>query len=242
MKNQYVADVGDYGKYSLLRFFANKGVKVGINWYLTEDDGTNDGKYITYLDKEENRRYDPVIFDGMRKLIDEGKRTVSDVESLNLIPGAVFYDEILSTTPVLWTKRKAVRERWHTKAKETLSSVDLIFADPDNGTIGAKSAAVKNAEKYTLLSEIEDYYKDGKDVVYYCQKARRNADCWNKKKTEMLSVLSDAKIITLIFHRGTQRSYIFVMHPESAEKYERLIDEFLSGEWSADKKPAFEKE
>lgn len=31
MKNQYVGDIGDYGKYSLLRAFINAGVKIGIN-------------------------------------------------------------------------------------------------------------------------------------------------------------------------------------------------------------------
>lgn len=242
MKNQYVADVGDYGKYSLLRFFANKGVKVGINWYLTEDDGSTDGKHITYLDIEENRRYDPVIFDGMSKLINNDKRNVYDVEALNLIPGAVYYKKVLSTTSIPWDKRSAVRGKWHHEAMKVLSNAGLIFVDPDNGTIGKKSATSKNAEKYTLLNEIEDYYRKEKNVVYYCQKARRSPDKWNEKKTEMLRVLPDARIYTLTFHRGTQRSYIFVVHPESAERYERIIDEFLLGEWSADKKPAFEKE
>ena len=38
MKNQYVGDIGDYGKYGLLRFLSNHGIIIGINWYLTEDD------------------------------------------------------------------------------------------------------------------------------------------------------------------------------------------------------------
>ena len=29
MKNQYVGDIGDYGKYSLLRAFSEAGVRVG---------------------------------------------------------------------------------------------------------------------------------------------------------------------------------------------------------------------
>lgn len=49
MKNQYVGDIGDYGKYSLLRAFAEEGVKVGVNWYLTDNDGSNDGKFVDYL-------------------------------------------------------------------------------------------------------------------------------------------------------------------------------------------------
>lgn len=38
MKNQYVGDIGDFGKYSMLRAFIDAGIKVGVNWYLTEDD------------------------------------------------------------------------------------------------------------------------------------------------------------------------------------------------------------
>ena len=45
MKNQYVGDIGDFGKYSMLRAFIDAGIKVGVNWYLTEDDGSNDGKF-----------------------------------------------------------------------------------------------------------------------------------------------------------------------------------------------------
>jgi hypothetical protein len=30
MKNQYVGDIGDYGKYGLLRFLANRGIRIGV--------------------------------------------------------------------------------------------------------------------------------------------------------------------------------------------------------------------
>ena len=45
MKNQYVGDIGDFGKYSMLRAFIDAGIKVGVNWYLTEDDGSNGVKF-----------------------------------------------------------------------------------------------------------------------------------------------------------------------------------------------------
>ena len=53
MKDQYVGDIGDFGKYSLLRAFADAGVKVGVNWYLTENDGSTDGKFTEYLKKND---------------------------------------------------------------------------------------------------------------------------------------------------------------------------------------------
>ena len=54
MKNQYIGDIGDYGKYGLLRRLAKYGIKIAINWYLTESDGTNDCKSTKYLIRKKN--------------------------------------------------------------------------------------------------------------------------------------------------------------------------------------------
>ena len=62
MKNQYVGDVGDYGSI-MLRVFTDAGIKVGIQWYLTSDDGTTDGKFTSYLDDESMRWRCPEVFD-----------------------------------------------------------------------------------------------------------------------------------------------------------------------------------
>ena len=90
MKNQYVGDVGDYGKYSLLRAFAEAGVKIGVNWYLTDDDGSNDGKFKDYLTKGLLRKYSPEVFDALKDLVDNGKTTVQEVQNSNIIPQALF--------------------------------------------------------------------------------------------------------------------------------------------------------
>ena len=64
MKNQYVADIGDYGKYSLLRFFAQHGIRIGVNWYLTCNDDSAYGKFTDYLKQAEKfSRYDPTVFE-----------------------------------------------------------------------------------------------------------------------------------------------------------------------------------
>ena len=62
MKNQYVGDIGDYGKYALLRTLIAKEYSMGVNWYLTPDDGNTDGKYTDYL-KKENDSLDEELFE-----------------------------------------------------------------------------------------------------------------------------------------------------------------------------------
>jgi hypothetical protein len=54
---------------------------------------------------------------------------------------------------------------------------------------------------------------------------------WNDARMEMKRQISDCGIFTLTFHRGTQRSYIFVIHPEKRGYYARLIKEFLETPW-----------
>lgn len=80
MKNQYFGDVGDYGKYGLLRHLANNGIKIAVNWYLTPDDGSNDGKHITYLEKDDMQRYDTELFLTLREMLRAGQRDVLSFE------------------------------------------------------------------------------------------------------------------------------------------------------------------
>ena len=40
--------------------------------------------------------------------------------------------------------------------------------------------------------------------------------------------ICDAKLFMLTFHRGTQRSYIFVVHPDKANDFDTLLNEFIT--------------
>ena len=231
MKNMYVGDVGDYGKYGLLRFLSMQGIMIGVNWYLTKNDNSNDGKHITYFDREKERIYDPFVYDALKDIVQRQDRNVYRVEDAGIIPHAIFYHEILDTTAYAWQRRQEIRDEWHRRALETLQGAQLVFADPDNGTIGTNSLTSKNAEKYTTLEELADYYNRGQDVVYYCHKARRTDAQWQDKMLELQSVLVNVKIMVLTFRRGTQRSYIFGIHPERYPEYNQRIESFLETEW-----------
>lgn len=72
MQDRYVADVGDFGKYGLLRCLTGvtccpekSALKLGVIWYLTPSclGNANDGRHLNYLDREKEFKVcDPVLF------------------------------------------------------------------------------------------------------------------------------------------------------------------------------------
>ena len=233
MKNQYVGDIGDYGKYGLLSFLADNGITIGVNWYLTENDESNDGKFTDYLKNDSDsgdKCYNPDIFNLLKKIAGKENKCVQDIEKSRIIPNAVFYHKLLEAAD------RQTRSPWHREAMKALNDVELVFADPDNGTLNeAKKYYRKNGKKYALIDELREYYDRGQNIVYYCHKARRKDADWQKKYKEFNDDGHDAQIFVLTFHRGTQRSYIFAVHKNDEEKYKKLIMQFLETNWGTKK-------
>ena len=223
MKNQYVGDVGDFGKYSLLRILAERGIKVGVNWYLTEDDGSNDGKFTDYLEKGKLRRYCPIVFDALADIAYKSDRSVKDIELSGIIPGAVFYSELLRPVGIPDERRKE-RRQWFQESMSKMSDADLIFMDPDNGLLESNDATKRDAEKYVLPDEVEQYYNEGHDVVYYCHKGRRTWKQWEAYISFMIDRVKSVKPIVLTYHKGTQRSYVFLIHEKNYLEYHEMAE------------------
>ncbi len=225
MKNQYVGDIGDYGKYSLLRAFSNAGVRVGVNWYLTNDDGSSDGKFKGYLNKADFRAYDPFVFDSLNQIIDNG--TVESIQNSGILPGADFFAESLSFEGAP-KERAEKREKWFCDSIDALCKADLVFLDPDNGLMKKEKPSAKIAEKYALPSEVEAYWNTNHNVVYYCHRGRRSDEQWQEYMRMMRKSLPEARLIVLTFHKGTQRSYVFLVRKKHFCKYKKIIDKVLS--------------
>lgn len=228
MKNQYVGDIGDYGKYALLKAFAEAGVKVGVNWYLTDDDESNDGKFIEYLNKPNiYRHYCPTVFDLLQDVIKSNSKSVNKIKKSGIINDAIFFNDLMSFcgTP---KERTMQRNVWSNRALDKLSSAELVFCDPDNGLLPNSDASKRGAEKYALPEEIIDMYRAGHNIVYYCHKGRRTIDQWEEYKRTIFRAIPYASSIVLTFHKGTQRSYVFVIHPKDYEKYSSIVSGFMS--------------
>ncbi len=232
MKNQYVCDIGDYGKYSLLRYIARDNVSIGVNWYLTNNDTTNDGKYKEYLSRDNLSQYDFEVFECLRTIYNSGNRvTVLDIQKSNVIPNAVFYSKNVDFcgTP---SERKKLRSEWFERSIKAFKDVRLIFMDPDNGLLTRGDGAKRGVEKYILPEEVFRYYNEGHDVVYYCQRGRRSKDKWVEYLQTISKDIPDAGSIVITYHKGTQRSYVFIVHESNYDHLDALLSAFSMFHWN----------
>ena len=140
MQDKFAGDIGDYAKYALLRALSNNGEKrLGVAWYLHPDEDDADGRYIGYLDEPRIwRPLDEELFDGLARIVSrwrsgEGTRSVAEVEEHNLLPGAVFSDEVLRFQTRSNPKRQEWRSQWFKDVQKKLLGREIVFADPDKG-------------------------------------------------------------------------------------------------------------
>ena len=88
------------------------------------------GKRRLILIRGNDRLYDPELFDFLKGITGNPEKTVLMIEESRMIQNVCYYHELTGTPD---------RTRWHKQALEKLTGADLIFCDPDNGTIGQKA-------------------------------------------------------------------------------------------------------
>jgi hypothetical protein len=216
MKDQYVGDIGDFGKVLLLKHLAGLGFNVGINWMMTQNDGGPDGNHRDYVhyrgihclccsDAEVLARIAPLAV----KLIPQ--RKVGDLEALiKRFPPRTrcykgYFDE---------NGKREIRSR---EAYQRLigSETDLVFFDPDNGL----AEGLPVSAKHVYLQELQNYWKSGKSLlIYHHLPQRRLAEPVISGWTERLSEFEDCCITPFRFRRGTARVYFLCIQPDHVER------------------------
>jgi hypothetical protein len=239
MQNRYVADIGDYGKYGLLRSIARTKFKLGINWYLTPDEDHNaDGKHITYLDKGQYKDFDDELFSALKTIKDNGIRDVRCIQESGILSDStVFYNRVLdmsgeNDSPV----RRRLRQLWHMAALNALKDCDIIFLDPDNGLeIQSVSLTSKQGNKFIGLNELRDYCRLGKSVIFYHHRERKQREDYLNKFRNLKhdAAFTGCQWLCLKFVRGTIRDYIFILQPQHYTSVKRQYETFLNSKWRA---------
>jgi hypothetical protein len=219
MKNQYMGDIGDFAKYYLLRQLAKSRLKIGVNWYLTEDDPTKgDGKHVGYLfnmNSEERKVVDPELCDVLRRLLYEDKRSIIALEESNILPAIGFYNVHLN--------RSTKRNEWFDVSLDELKGANILFFDPDNGMKRGNDSS-----QHASYDEIGKAYNAGKSVVIYQHGGVREEKGWlDGRVKELITEIDKAhtnKVYTTDIYWNNiiqQRFFIILWQKE----HKKIFDE-----------------
>lgn len=222
MQDSYVGDIGDYGKFGLLRALVHAKLSLSINWYKTNPESPKvnkqeAGKYIQYLNDLEYTAYDPELFEKLKTLVDGKSRKVEAIKDAKIVK-AKFYD-----TPL---PEKGKRELWHSKALKKLDSTDIVFLDPDNG-IETQRMMIENkaSKKHVKWEEIKDYYQRNQSVIIYQHQPRIEKNTFLKTILEAQSEIVNADSLRIVEYSSyVNRFFIMLLH----EKHSQAVETALS--------------
>lgn len=167
MQHRYAGDIGDYVKLALLRTL-QKQRRLGVAWFLYPDETHNlDGRHTAYLrDPNVWRHLDPDLFDHLTNGFVAARSTDHLKAALDV--GTSFVD-VPVPTRLPAPERSAARKRWFADCLATLTSADLVFADPDNGLVddGEWRRRIGTFGKQMPLSEAQAFSRGRCSVIYH---------------------------------------------------------------------------
>jgi len=252
MQNKYVGDVGDFGKYGMIRaLFSNSPYKLGVNWCLVEkEEKKNDGKHTTYLNIDGNnpredlekqfKPCDEELYRALQHLVSGQIRRVEAVEESQLLGReTIYFREEQDSRPPRYARGDGFnRTLWHQHGLKALKKMDVVFFDPDNGMeVKAFPKSSKKHIKYVYYDELADYYSRGQSLIVY---QHRDMKPIEKYLERFFSVLESpaftkpiGKMFLLRFHRFGIRDYFLVLHPEHVEEITQRVSSMIAGRWGS---------
>lgn len=238
MQDGYVADIGDFVKFALLRSLTTPSgcedpLTLGVNWYRTEPRRTStDGGFTQYLTSSNRREKDLAELDEdlyvvLQQLVRDDRRSLEEVERTGVLgANTQFHGEV----------RPRHRQRdhndyiaWHDKALDRLSSASLVLLDPDNGL---ENPSTRNFEKFVIDREIAGYLRRGTSLVIYQHASRRRRDLEARLRLGQVDGAlagSDAHVLGALHTSGLRqlRLFLVVAAPDHVVRLERALTAHL---------------
>lgn len=225
MKDQYFGDVNDYRKYGLLRVLQKEtGFRIGIWWMLTPDDARRDGTFTTYLKQPALwRRFDPPLFDTLANVVPQ-RRSIAEARAQDILGECISVDEIVADAI-------PSRAECFARAKQALSSVELIFLDPDNGLeVSSCPAGRKGSSKYVLRNEITDLYSACHSLIVYQHFPRQERGSFIRQLGETFQSETGAPTVTCF---GTSNAAFFLLPQAAHQTVLSAASDRVSEKWAS---------
>ena len=170
MQNKYVGDIGDFGKYGLLRALcgfredcSGEKLSLGVVWYLNPDDSGVGGSRLDYLlNPARFRLCDPALFHALFWIVLTNHREVACVAESDIFPAdnTIFFPD-----PVPTGRRR--REDWLNVALAQTSGCEVVFFDPDIGLKDGDLPKPGLSSKYIYSAELGPFAARGQSLIVY---------------------------------------------------------------------------
>lgn len=250
MQNRYVGDVGDFGKYALLRRLCGPdngcAVRLGVVWCLFPDEKlTNDGKHISYLENHDFARLDAELHAVLKSIVVSGRRNVGAINEYTCLPSStIFVSEPISIagSPRAGSaERIRHRDTWVKACLNQTQQCELVFFDPDNGLeVASVPKYHPKAGKYIYWNELAPFWRRGNTLLIY---HHLNRTVSAARQVEALTLrfateLNRAMIVPLVFRRGSSRVFWLIHHGDDLGcELESRAGNLLNGGWSRHFRP-----
>ena len=245
MQDRYVADVGDFGKYGLLRALTApsavcSGLTLAVLWYAVPNEShNNDGRHIEYLNTLPDGpfyRCDPVLFRDLKRIASV-HRGLEAVESGHLLPNDTrFHNSSLEfQRSESRAARREKREAWFNAALLVVAGAELIFLDPDNGLECTVDQLAKNGPKYAYYSDVAHLCTSSVSLVIYHHLGRQGKALDQIRiRGRVLSevVPGSHRLCALRFRRGSSRVFFLVSSSHHERHFVGRLQQLLTGPWS----------
>ncbi|MYA44279.1 MAG: hypothetical protein F4Z31_21325 [Gemmatimonadetes bacterium] len=235
MQHHFVGDVGDFGKYGLLRSLIGEWpeseprLTLGVVWYLPAGaiGSAADGQKLTYLSQPHRyRSCDPRLYDALGLLIDGGDRRLGAIDASGVLgDDTAFFDGRVPHD-------LRSREKWLQEALQAVEGRDIVFFDPDKGL--APPSAGRNSTEHAYVHEVEAFVRNGQTVVVYHHLGRTSKHPvqirnWAERLTHELRLDCEPQI--LWYRRGTARAYFVIPASAHAATIGERLKGFGRSEW-----------
>ena len=240
MQDRFVGDIGDFGKYGLLRALtgiypkAEPRLSLGVVWYSPGGQVGLDGAgtHRKYLDRpHQYRDCDTTLFDCLLDIRDGADYRLRAIEASSVLgDGTRFFGNDVPGTI-------SSRVRWSAQALDSMVGIDVVFLDPDNGL--APNSAGASSVEHAYLAEVEPFLQRKQTVIIYHHLGRtfegygashlEQMQGWATRLQAELPL--DNKPEILWFRRGTARAYFVLPSERHYNTIERRLDHFRTGPW-----------
>ncbi len=224
-----MADVGDFGKYGILRALCREKprISLGVVWYLFPNEPCgNDGRHVGYLEGAQPpncqhgckcfRACDPDLYDVLAEIWRNGRREVASVRDNTVLPrGTQFFEDVLTFDGLPPNQRTAHRDDWLARALRATTGCELVFFDPDNGLETASTHRHHlRGPKHVFFTELAPFLRRGQGLVVYHHLSRTRGGHRHEiefRMRQLSEALSpQAGVFAIRYRRGTARAFFVV--------------------------------